>query len=326
MRILVTGGTGFLGQHLAQALLDRGHTVRILGRDFTHTQFLLSQGAEPIQADLRDTPAVLAACQDIEVVYHVAALSSAWGKAADFHDINVLGTRAVLAGCHTYHVRRCIYVSSPSVTFDGHDVIHQTEDAPYPSHFLSPYSFTKKCAEDLIRGTTELETIIIRPKAIFGPGDRSLLPQLIAAARINHLPQIGSGHNLVDLTYVDNVVDALLLALHSTSAVGKTYTITNNEHVPLWDVIKQVLAHLHLSTHLRTIPLPIALAAATLMEGRARVTGTPPLLTRYSAALLACEQTYDISAASSELGYTPLLPISTALERTLGALQQEHTR
>ncbi len=324
MHILVTGGTGFLGHHLAQALLDRGHTVRISGRDFTHAQSLIEQGAEPMQADLRDAAAVHEACHAIDVVYHVGALSAAWGKPADFYTTNVLGTRAVLDGCQHHRVRRCIHISSPSVVFNGHDVFDQTEDAPYPHRFLSPYSDSKKRAEDLVNAArSSLETVIIRPKAIFGPGDRSLLPQLIAAARRNRLPQIGTGDNLVDLTYVENVVHALLLALHSTSAVGKTYTITNNEHVLLWDVIKHVLAYLHLSTGLRPVPLPIIFTAATLMEWQASITHHAPLLTRYSAALLARTQTYDISAAQRDLSYTPLVPISTALEHTLNALSLE---
>src|SRR5690606_28669858 len=93
-----------------------------------------------------------------------------------------------------------------------------------------------------------LPSVILRPKAIFGPGDTTLLPRLVEAARQGRLPQIGDGRNLVDLTYVENVVHALLLALESDAALGKTYTITNNEHVSLWEVIRTVLAELGLST------------------------------------------------------------------------------
>jgi len=264
MDILVTGGTGFLGQHLTKSLLASDHHVRILGRDFAQMTSLIEAGAIPLVADLRDEAAVEQACRGCDAVYHVGAFSAAWGRHADFHQINVGGTRAVLAGCLAHNVKRLIYVSSPSVVFDGKDIQNAREDLPYPHHFASTYSLTKKLGEDLVNAAMQkLETVIIRPKAIFGPGDRTLFPQLIAVARQRRLPQIGDGRNLVDLTYVENVVHALLLALDAEAAIGKTYTITNNEHILLWDVIRQVLSELNLSTNLRQIPSP----------GRARSSG-----------------------------------------------------
>lgn len=325
MHILVTGGTGFLGQHLVQALLREGHSVHFIGRNSTVAKRLFSEGAQPIIADLRDVEAVSAACQNIDVVYHVGALSAPWGKRADFHAINVGGTAAIIMGCQKYAVRRLIYVSSPSVAFDGRDQHLATEAVPYPRRFTSVYSLTKKLGEDCVNKAAAqgLETVILRPKAIFGPGDQALLPRLIVAARQKRLPQIGNGHNLVDLTYVDNVVHALLLSLQSSSAIGNTYTITNDEHTPLWDVIRQVLARLGLSTHLRHIPLTTALLAAPFMELSASITGREPLLTTYSATILARTQTYDIRAAKRDLGYAPLLTVAEGVERTLQVLRDE---
>lgn len=322
MNILVTGATGFLGQHLAQALLEKGHTVHQMGRNFTQVNGLVQRGAIAVQADLRDAAAVTMACANINAVYHVGALSAPWGKEADFHAINVGGTQAVLVGCLMHNVQRLVYVSSPSVVFDGHDQYNVTEDVPYPRRFASVYSLTKKLGEDLVnQSSTKLETIILRPKAIFGPGDQALLPRLIAAARQGRLPQIGTGRNLVDLTYVENVVYALLLALDAEAAVGKTYTITNDEHISLWEVIYTVLQQLDLPTNLRKISLPVALAAARAMEWQAALTGKEPLLTRYSAAILARTQTYDISAAKRDLGYTPCITLADGIERTLAALK-----
>ncbi len=327
MKVLVTGGTGFLGQHLARALLAKGHSVHILGRNFANAgpRELITEGAIPIPADLRDRAAVVAACAGIEVVFHTGALSAPWGKLADFHDINVGGTEAVLAGCLAHDVGRLIYVSSPSVVFDGRDQRLAREDVPYPHRFPSTYSLTKKLAEDRVNAAaaTGLQTVILRPKAIFGPGDQALLPRLIAAARQKRLPQIGGGNNLVDLTYVENVVHALMLALDAPTAIGKTYTITNDEHVPLWDIVRSVLSRLHLSTRLRRVPLSVALAAASLMELRAELTGQEPLLTRYTAAILARTQTYDISAAKRDLGYAPVISIADGTERTLEALERQ---
>jgi 2-alkyl-3-oxoalkanoate reductase len=327
MKILVTGGTGFLGQYLTRALLAQGHRVHILGRNFAHAkvQELIAGGAIPISADLRYGAAVEAACPGIDVVCHAGALSAPWGKRVDYYDINVGGTEAVLAGCLAHGVRRLIYISSPSVVFDGRDQQLVSEEIPYPRRFTSIYSLTKKLGEDRVNAAaaTGLQTVILRPKAIFGPGDQSLLPRLIAAARQKRLPQIGDGCNLVDLTYVENVVHALVLALDAQAAIGKTYTITNDEHVPLWDVIRGVLSQLNLSTNLRQIPLAVALNVALLMEMRAALTGREPLLTRYTATILARTQTYDISAAKRDLGYAPCASIAEGTERTLEALKEK---
>jgi nucleoside-diphosphate-sugar epimerase len=322
MELLVTGGTGFLGRHLAQKLLCQGHRVRLMGRDFREAQPLLAQGAVPLRVDLRDTARVEQACEGVDAVFHVGAKSEPWGRRADFLAINALGTQAVVAGCLAHGVGRLIYVSSPSVVFDGHDQHEADETAPYPTRFSSVYSYTKKLGEDYVNAARDhLQTVILRPKAMFGPGDRALLPRLIAAAWQGRLPQIGDGLNLVDLTYVENVVHALILALSAPAATGKIYTITNGEHVPLWQLIREALVRLGIPSRLRQIPLPLALAAATAMEFRAAITGHEPTLTRYAATILARTQTYTISAAQRDLGYVPQVSIAEGIERTLAALQ-----
>lgn len=324
MRILVTGGTGFVGQHLARALLGCGHQVAMLGRRFDGAQALLGAGAAAVRADLRDREAILAACAGMDAVFHVGALSAPWGRSADFHAINVGGTEHVIAGCVRHGVGRLIVVSSPSVLFNGRDQHLLTDAAPYPRRLISTYSATKKLAEDRVNAAIKngLPALILRPKAIFGPGDTTLLPRLIGAARQGRLPQIGAGRNLVDLTYVDNVVQALLLALDAPAALGQTYTITNGEHVALWDVIRAVLRRLGIPAELRRVPVALALAAARLMEARAALTGGEPLLTRYSVAVLARTQTYDISAARRDLGYVPTVSLAEGIERTIRHLQQ----
>lgn len=319
----MTGGTGFLGGHLTAALRTRGHRVTVLGRDFHALTAALGPDLIPVRADLRDRAAVIAACAGAEVVYHVGARSAPWGRAADFHAINVGGTEAVIAGCRRYRVRRLVYVSSPSVVFSGGDQRLLTEAAPYPRRFASVYSLTKKLGEDRVNAAARegLETVILRPKAMFGPGDRALLPRLIAAARAGRLPQIGDGQNEVDLTYVENVVHALLLAADAPAAAGNTYTITNDEHPRLWAVIGRVLTHLGLPARLRRVPLAVAWIVAAVLEAIAARTGQEPLLTRYSAAILARTQTYNIRAAQFDLGYTPPVPLAAGIARTLRALE-----
>ncbi|NJM07576.1 NAD-dependent epimerase/dehydratase family protein [Candidatus Gracilibacteria bacterium] len=319
MRILITGGTGFLGKNLAQALIARGDTVTLLGRNFTASQQLIALGALPLYADLRDHDTVIRACRNQDVVCHAGALSAPWGRKRDFYAINVGGTAALIAGCRRADVARLVHISSPATIFTGGDHIETDESAPYPQRFSSHYAASKKLAEELVRAAPDLPSVILRPKAIFGPGDQALLPRLIAAARAGRLPQIGAGRNRVDMTYIDNVVHAILLSI-TAPAAGKTYFITNGEHIVLWELIRTVLAALGLNTNLRRVPLPIAFTAASLMEARATLTGQEPLLTRYTVAVLARHQTYTIAAAQRDLGYHPVVSVADGVRRTIADL------
>jgi nucleoside-diphosphate-sugar epimerase len=321
MNILLTGGTGFLGRHVARLLIHRGHRVRLMGRDFADASDLLASGAVPICADLRDYAAVIAACDGADAVVHAGALSAPWGLRRDFLAINLGGTAAVLAGCRRHSVSRLVAISSPAVVFTGFDHHNTTEAAPYPRRPSSIYAHSKRLAEDLLNAAPDVPAVILRPKAIFGPGDRALLPRIVAAAVVGRLPQIGHGRNLVDLTYVENVALAIDLALTTDAAVGRTYHITNGEHVHLWNLIREVLQRLGISARLPAVPLPVMLAAATAMEARAAITGREPPLTRYSVAILARTQTYDISAARRDLGYEPIFSVAEGVERTLASMR-----
>lgn len=320
MKVLVTGGTGFLGRYVARALLQRGDQVSLLGRDFSKVPDLLAQGAQALPVDLREYPAVQQACADVDAVCHCGALSAPWGKRSEFFATNVGGTQAIVDGCRQHGVARLVYISSPSVIFDGRDHTNLSETAAYPPRFTSTYALTKKLGEDAVRACPQLPAVILRPKAIFGPGDQALLPRLIAAARRGRLPQIGNGDNLVDLTYVENAALAAVLALTAPAAVGGTYTITNGESVVLWQLIRQVLQRLGIPAPRRRLPLSLAWSAALAMEAAAALSGREPLLTRYSVLILARNQTYDISAARRDLGYQPQISLAAGIERTLESL------
>ncbi len=320
MRVLVTGGTGFLGRYVARALLQRGDQVSLMGRNFSGAADLLALGAQPLAVDLRDGAAVRQACASVQAVCHCGALSAPWGKPAEFYATNAGGTRSVVEGCCQHGVERLVYISSPSVIFTGRDHVDLTEAAPYPRRFTSLYALTKKLGEDAVRACPQVPAVILRPKAIFGPGDQALLPRLVAAARRGRLPQIGDGRNLVDLTYVENAAWAAVLALSAPAAVGRAYTITNGEHASLWGLIRRVLERLGIPAPRRVLPVSLAWAAALAMEAASALSGREPLLTRYSVLALARTQTYDITAARRDLGYQPQISLAQGIERTLESL------
>jgi 2-alkyl-3-oxoalkanoate reductase len=224
----------------------------------------------------------------------------------------------------TAGVRRFVHVSSPAVIFTGRDHLLERDDAPYPERFSSHYALSKKRAEELaLEYRDRLELIVLRPKAIYGPGDRALLPRVVAAARAGRFVQIGDGENRVDLTFVSDAVDAIVLALERPDPRREfpVYTVTSGEHPRLWDVIARLLEGLDLPSKFRKISVGTMLALASVLERVARVTGREPRLTRYGVELLARSQTYDISRVRADLGFEPKVPFEVGLARTLEGLR-----
>jgi len=210
--VLVTGGTGFLGRHLVDRLLAQGRAVTVLAR--RPAPDLTARGVRVITADLADDEAVGSACRGIETVFHVAAKVGVWGRYRDFHQANVLGTRAVLAGCRAQGVPRLVCTSTPSVVYNGRDLAGAEESLPYTLGCPAAYPLTKAIAERevLAANSPELSTVALRPHLIWGVDDPHLVPRIIARARAGRLRIIGSGRNRVDLVHVANAVDAHLLA------------------------------------------------------------------------------------------------------------------
>jgi nucleoside-diphosphate-sugar epimerase len=320
MRILVTGATGFLGGALARRLQARGDEVTALGRNPALLAELEHAGMRPTCADLADAAAIHAACQGQEIVFHCGALSSAWGPAQAFYRANVLGTRNVIAGCEAGAVQRLVHVSTPSIYFRFATRLDVREDALLPTKAANEYARTKLLAEAEIdrafaRG---LPVITIRPRAIFGEGDNAILPRLIDRLQRGRLRIIGDGQNITDLTYVENVVDALLLCAEAPSALlGRKYNITNGEPLPLWPLIEKLCRALGYEYPRRHIPYPLALGLAGVLEGICHLLpGEPePLLTRYMVGVLAKSTTLEISAACRDLGYEPRVSVAEGFER-----------
>ena len=145
MSTLVTGGTGFLGSNLVERLLREGRTITVLGR--TASPELERRGVRFIRASLDDATATMAACEGIKTVFHVAARVGVWGRYDDFFRTNVLGTRALLKGCHQHGVKRLVYTSTPSVVYNGHGNAGSDESLPLTTNCPSPYPLTKAIAE-----------------------------------------------------------------------------------------------------------------------------------------------------------------------------------
>lgn len=321
MRVLVTGGGGFLGAALCHALRARGLTVRSLSRgDYPS---LTAAGVETHRGDLADAETVTKAVQGCDVVFHVAAKAGVWGPAADYHRANVVGTEHVLEACRRRGVPRLIHTSSPSVVYAGGDEAGIDERTPYPTRYLCEYPRTKALAERLVlaaNGPT-FATVALRPHLIWGPGDQHLLPRLVDRARSGRLRRVGAGRNRVDTTYIDNAVAAELNAFDRLApdapCAGKAYFIANDQPMPLWELIDRLLAVAGEPPVRRSISAAGAYVIGALLEGVYRLTGRrdEPPMTRFVARQLSTEHWYDLSAARRDLGYAPRVTVEAGLER-----------
>jgi nucleoside-diphosphate-sugar epimerase len=327
--ILVTGGRGFLGGVIVRMLLEQGKTVRSLARH--HCTQLEAAGVEQFVGDLTDAALVDRAVNGCEQVYHVAAKAGVWGAYRDFYNANVVGTRNVISACRKQGVTRLVYTSSPSVVFDGADMEGVDESAPYPQHFHAPYPQTKAQAEQLVlaANSDQLATVALRPHLIWGPGDNHLVPRILERGRGGHLRRIGKGDNLIDAVYIDNAAIAHLqagkqLAIGSRVA-GKVYFVANNEPIPLWDLVNQILAAGDLPPVTRTISPQLAYLAGAMLElfyKNLRLAGEPRM-TRFVARELATAHWFDLSAAQRDFGYQPQVSINEGMKRLRLWLQQE---
>ncbi len=318
-KILVTGGTGFVGSHLARTLASAGHEIVITGRN-RYRQLFGNSSIRMESVDLTDSGGIENLCEGQDLVYHVAARSAPWGARQEFWNDNVLGTQNVVTACRKHHVPRLVHVSSTAIHFQFNDALQIAENSPLPRKFCCHYAESKAEAEKIVLGAAAdgLNAIIIRARAVFGPGDNSLLPRLIAAARTGRLRQIGDGGNRIDMTHIDNLVLALLLAAERGDA-GSVFTITNDEPVLLWPLLREILQKLDLQLPSRSVAARTAMTAATVLESRHQWLKLPgePLLTRYAVGLLSRSQTFDLSEARRVLRYDPLISMQEGVRRTM---------
>lgn len=321
MKALVTGATGFLGGVATQRLARDGHQVIATGRDEKRGAALAADGVAFQPCDLLDTGRLTELALGCEVVFHCAALSSAWGPSAAFDRANVEGTRSLIEASQRAGVGRLVHISTPGLYHSGESRRDIPEDAPLPPP-VNDYVRTKKLAEELVLQAHRegLPSILLRPRGIFGPGDTALLPRVVRVLATGRLPVVGDGQTLVDLTYVDNVVDGMLAAATAPSAVlGRAYNLTNGEPILLWQLLEQFTLRLDLPPIRGRVSLRTVRAVATVLELLWRVLplrGEPPL-TRYGAELLAVDMTLDISAAREALGYAPAVSMDEGVERYL---------
>ena len=314
---LVTGGSGFLGSHLVEALVARGERVRALVRPTSKTAHLESLGVELAFGDLTDLQSLRAACQGIDRVFHSAALTADWGTWQEFRAANVTGVGNMLEATLEAKVSKYIHVSTTDVYGYPDEPVDET--APHRRRGFR-YGDTKVEGEKRVwtyHRQAQLPVTVVRPVNIYGPGPNIFMSEVVDLLKDNGMVQIGTGRKSAGLAYVSNVVDVLLRAADSESSLGQAYNVSDGSDVTWPQYVDRLAEIVGVPGPRITIPYRLAYLAGWAMEkvyGALRLKGRP-LLTRTAVELFGTDQNFSIDKARRELGYEPKVGFEEGMQR-----------
>lgn len=323
MTVLVTGATGFVGGAIVAALARGGAKTRAMVRD--PGRYRAPDGVDVAVADLCDADAVTAAVAGVDTVIHAAALLGEFGRRSTFVDVNVNGTRRLAAAARAAGARRFVFVGSPSglMSPDGGDQLDIDETVPYPTRFLNLYCETKAAAEQLVLAADEPEftTCALRPRAVWGPGDRSgPVVQILAKLRAGRLPDLSDGRTVTaSLCYIDHLVDAAIRATTAESVGGRSYFVADAVPVSVWPTLAELARRFDLEPPARRLSPAALRTLLAVVEALWRVPAlsgrVAPPLSRYAVALVTRSATYDTTRAARDLGYRPTVAFADGVDR-----------
>jgi nucleoside-diphosphate-sugar epimerase len=314
--VFVTGGSGFIGGRLVERLRADGHAVRALARSEDAAARIRACGGEPVPGDLSNQRAIATGAAGCEWAFHAAAALGDWGDREEFMRVNVEGTRSVLEACAEAGVRRFVHVGTEAALLAGSPLVSVDETAPLRPDSPVLYSSTKARAEQLVIDANRegFETVVVRPRFVWGRGDTTLLPTMVEMVRGGRFAWIGGGRHRTSTTHVDNAVEGLVLGA-SHGAGGNAYFVTDGEPVVFREFVSELLATQNVQAPSRSIPAPVAAALATAGETAWRLLPLPghPPVTRFAYWASAQECTIRIDKARRELGYEPVKSRSEGL-------------
>jgi nucleoside-diphosphate-sugar epimerase len=315
----VTGGAGFVGRQLIADLIARGWQVRALVRSPASAEVVRRRGAVPVMGDLADTAAMTDGMRGCGVVFHAAAKVALWGDWKDFERDTVQGTANVIEAARGAGVPTLVHVGTEAVLADGGPIIDADETRPIPAHPNGPYPRSKALAEQMVRAAngSELRTVVVRPRFIWGEGDTSLLPRLAAAMKAGTWIWFGDRHHRMSTCHVANVSHGMILAAERGQG-GEVYFLTDGEPVDFAAFITRMVGTQGVTPPRWGAPLSVAEGIAAAAEAAWSVvgslTGTEPPLTRTAVNLFFREVTVRDAKARRELGYAPVITIEEGMQ------------
>jgi nucleoside-diphosphate-sugar epimerase len=306
----VTGGSGFVGTALIRRLAADGWTVRALARSSAAEAKVRTAGAEAVRGDLLDRGALERGARGADVAFHSAARLGDFGPWKEFRSVNVDGTKAVIAACRAAGVRRLVHVGTEAALMHGQPLVAVDEHYPLALRSRAPYSATKAAAEAAVieANGSGLETVVVRPRFVWGAGDTTLLPLLVAMARSGRLRWIGGGRQLTSTTHVDNTVEGLVLAA-DRGLPGNAYFVTDGSPVVFREFVSALLATQGVQAPEGEVPLPVARTVARISETLWRLLPLPgePPVASFAVWASGLEATIDDTKAREQLAYRPVM-------------------
>jgi nucleoside-diphosphate-sugar epimerase len=317
--VAVTGASGFLGRAVAAELAAAGHDVRTLQRRPSRVD-----GVTDILGSVSDRDAVARAVEGAEGVVHLAAKVSLAGRPADFHAVNVEGTRTLLDEARRAGASRFVQVSSPSVAHTGSALSGVGAEPASPRHARGESARTKAEAEllALARDSEAMPVVAVRPHLVWGPGDTQLVGRIVDRARRGRLPLLGGGLALIDSTYIDNAASGIVAALHRAEhAHGRAFVITNGEPRPVGDLLAGICLASGVKPPRWSVPAGFARAAGSVVERvwAVRPGVDEPPMTRFLAEQLSTAHWFDQRETRRVLAWQPSVSIDEGLERLAAA-------
>jgi nucleoside-diphosphate-sugar epimerase len=317
MRILVTGGTGFTGTALVVRLRELGHEVVALDyKEGLQCDALRERGAEVVIGSVTDRDAVTRSMKDVELVFHLAAAFRELNVPNSFYDdVNVHGTRVVLEAARKLGARKFVYCSTCGV---HGNVDHPPADEDAPIQPADYYQRTKYEAEPLVKREAgpSMEIVILRPAAIYGPGDPERFFMIFKRVAQGTFPMFGSGRTLYHPLYIDNLVDSFLLCMPPGVGHGREYLIADEKYYPIEEIVRAVGRALDVPVRIPHYPVWPVVAVGHVVEKICKPFGiTPPIFPR-RVDWYRQNRAFSIERAKRELGYAPRVELDEGLRRT----------
>ena len=317
MKILVTGGTGFTGAALVERLLSLGHEVVALdNKEGLKPQGLRDLGAEVVIGSVTDEAVVRKCMEGAEVVQHLAAAFREMDVPRSYYDeVNEGGTRLTAKIAQEYGVRKFIYCSTCGV----HGNVENPpggEDAPINA--ADYYQQTKYNGELALRPFMDqgMKITILRPAAIYGPGDPERFWMIYSRVKKGVFPMFGSGNTLYHPLYIDNLVDAFLLAMDEDKGLGQAYLIADEHYYPIEELVKRVAGAMGTDVRIPHYPVLPVVIAGHICEKICKPFGIAPPIFPRRVDWYRQNRAFDISKAKRDLGYKPKVGIDEGLYAT----------